>query len=142
MRRLPGQRQHLADAAFKYATWFFAFLVLVLLGAVIISLIEGAALAFQRFGPGFVVTEVWNPARETFGARAPMVGTLITSAIAMLIGIPISFGIAVFLTQLCPVWARRPLGIGIELLAGIPSIIFGIWGLFVLAPYMQAYVQP
>ncbi|MBV8165463.1 MAG: phosphate ABC transporter permease subunit PstC [Alphaproteobacteria bacterium] len=141
-RRLPGQRQHLADAAFKFATWFFAFFVLVLLGAVIISLLEGAAMAFARFGPAFVVTEVWNPPRELFGARAPVLGTLITSAIAMLIGIPISFGIAVFLTQLCPVWARRPLGVAIELLAGIPSIIYGIWGLFVFAPYMQAYVQP
>jgi phosphate transport system permease protein len=107
-----------------------------------VALIDGSLLALERFGPGFVFNEAWNPVRESFGARAPMVGTLITSAIAMLVGIPISFGIAVFLTQLCPVWARRPLGIGIELLAGIPSIIYGIWGLFVFAPYMQSYVQP
>jgi phosphate transport system permease protein len=99
-------------------------------------------MALKRFGPGFIISEDWNPVKETFGARAPVVGTLITSALAMLVGIPISFGIAVFLTQLCPVWARRPLGVGIELLAGIPSIIYGIWGLFVLAPYMQAYVEP
>jgi phosphate transport system permease protein len=141
-RRAPTPRQHLADTAFKLSTWFFATLVLVLLGAVIVALIDGALMALERFGPKFVITEAWNPVRETFGGRAPMVGTLITSAIAMLFGIPISFGIAVFLTQLCPVWARRPLGIGIELLAGIPSIIYGIWGLFVFAPYMQAYVQP
>ena len=141
MHRSMG-RQSLADAAFKASTWCFAVLVLVLLGAVIVTLIDGALLAIERFGPSFVVTETWNPVRETFGGRAPMVGTLITSAIAMLFGIPISFGIAVFLTQLCPVWARRPLGVGIELLAGIPSIIYGIWGLFVLAPYMQSYVQP
>jgi phosphate transport system permease protein len=141
-RKRPGQRQHLADLAFKLSTWFFACLVLVLLGAVIISLLDGALLAIERFGPAFVVTEVWNPVRETFGGRAPIVGTLITSAIAMLIGIPISFGIAVFLTQLCPVWARRPLGTAIELLAGIPSIIYGIWGLFVFAPFMQSHIQP
>src|SRR3954469_8281738 len=108
MRRSPSRRQNFADTAFKFATWFFAFFVLVLLGAVIISLLEGAVPAFVKFGPAFIVTEVWNPARETFGGRAPMVGTLITSAIAMAIGIPISFGIAVFLTQLCPAWARRP----------------------------------
>jgi phosphate transport system permease protein len=141
-RRLPGERQHLADKAFKLATWFFACLVLVLLGAVIVTLIDGSRLALERFGPGFVFSEDWNPVKETFGARAPMVGTLITSAVAMVFGIPISFGIAVFLTQLCPVSARRPLGVGIELLAGIPSIIYGIWGLFVFAPYMQSYVEP
>ena len=142
MRKLPGERQNLADAAFKLATWFFAVFVLILLGAVIVSLVEGSVEAFAKFGPAFVVTEVWNPARQNFGGLAPMVGTLVTSAIAMVFGIPISFGIAVFLTQLCPVWARRPLGVGIELLAGIPSIIYGIWGLFVFAPFMQSYVEP
>jgi phosphate transport system permease protein len=141
-RRSPGQRQHIADVAFKLSTWLFACLVLVLLGAVIIALIDGSLLALQRFGPSFIWTETWNPVRGIFGARAPMIGTLITSAIAMLVGIPISFGIAVFLTQLCPTWARRPLGIAVELLAGIPSIIYGIWGLFVFAPYMQSYVEP
>jgi phosphate transport system permease protein len=142
MRKLPGERQNLADAAFKLATWFFAVFVLILLGAVIVSLIDGALPAFEKFGPAFVVTQVWNPARQNFGGLAPMVGTLVTSAIAMVFGIPISFGIAVFLTQLCPTWARRPLGVGIELLAGIPSIIYGIWGLFVFAPFMQSYVEP
>ncbi len=141
-RQAPRPRQHLADTAFRASTWFFALLVLVLLGAVIVSLIDGSLMALGRFGPKFVITDAWNPVRETFGAWAPTIGTLITSAIAMVFGIPISFGIAVFLTQLCPVWARRPLGIGIELLAGIPSIIYGIWGLFVLAPYMQANVEP
>jgi phosphate transport system permease protein len=135
-------RRALGDTAFQAATWFFAFFVLVLLGAVTLALIDGSLMALERFGPRFIITETWNPVRETFGGRAPMVGTLITSAIAMLFGIPISFGIAVFLTQLCPVWARRPLGVAIELLAGIPSIIYGIWGLFVFAPYMQSYVQP
>ena len=141
-RRLPGQRQNFGDVAFRFATWFFAFLVLVLLGAVIVALIDGSLLALRTFGPSFIWTETWNPVKQIFGARAPMVGTLITSALAMLVGIPISFGIAVFLTQLCPVWARRPLGISIELLAGIPSIIYGIWGLFVFAPFMQTYIEP
>ncbi|MBV8168362.1 MAG: phosphate ABC transporter permease subunit PstC [Alphaproteobacteria bacterium] len=141
-RTFPGQREHLADVAFKTATWLFACFVLILLGAVILSLIDGSLMALEHFGPAFVWTEAWNPVRELFGARSPTVGTLITSAIAMLIGVPISFGVAVFLTQLCPVWARRPLGVAIELLAGIPSIIYGIWGLFVFAPLMQSTVQP
>jgi phosphate transport system permease protein len=137
-----GQRQHLADLAFKLATWLAATLVLLLLSGIIVALIDGALPALRKFGPAFVVTEVWNPVRDNFGALAPVVGTLVTSAIAMLFGIPISFGIAVFLTQLCPVWARRPLGIAIELLAGIPSIIYGIWGLFVFAPFLQEYFEP
>ena len=140
--RRPSGLSDVADTTFKLATWIFAFVVLVLLGAVIVALIGGSLQALARFGPAFMWTDVWNPVRQIFGARAPMIGTLITSAIAMLIGIPISFGIAVFLTQICPVWARRPLGVGIELLAGIPSIIYGIWGFFVLAPFMQSYVEP
>jgi phosphate transport system permease protein len=137
-----GQRQNIADLAFKLATWLAALLVLLLLSGVIIALIEGAWPALRKFGPAFVFTEVWNPVKDNFGGLAPMYGTLVTSAIAMLFGVPISFGIAVFLTQLCPVWARRPLGIAIELLAGIPSIIYGIWGLFVFAPFLQEYLQP
>jgi phosphate transport system permease protein len=91
---------------------------------------------------GFLASDAWNPVKENFGALAPIYGTLVTSAIAMLIGIPLAFGIAVFITELCPVWLRRPLSTIIELLAAIPSIIYGIWGLFVLAPFLQAYVQP
>src|SRR5215470_13477997 len=137
-----GRRQRLQDVAFRYITLFFALLVLVLLGGVIIALIEGAWPALSQFGLGFLVTEVWNPVTEKFGALAPIYGTLLTSIIAMALGVPVSFGIAMFITELCPVWLKRPLGIAIELLAGIPSIIYGIWGLFVLAPFLQRTVQP
>jgi phosphate transport system permease protein len=132
----------IGDPAFRAATTFFAVLVLVILGGVILSLIDGALPAFEKFGWGFLASDAWNPVKENFGALAPIYGTLVTSAIAMLIGIPLAFGIAVFITELCPVWLRRPLSTIIELLAAIPSIIYGIWGLFVLAPFLQAYVQP
>ena len=131
-----------ADPAFRAATAFFAVLVLVILGGVIISLINGALPALSAFGWHFLATDAWNPVTEKFGALAPIYGTLVTSAIAMLIGIPVAFGVAVFITELCPVWLKRPLGTVIELLAAIPSIIYGIWGLFVFAPFMQSYVQP
>ncbi|HEX9461080.1 MAG TPA: phosphate ABC transporter permease subunit PstC [Alphaproteobacteria bacterium] len=134
--------QNLLDAAFKAATLFFAVLVLMLLGGVIVALVDGAWPALRHFGLGFVTTEAWNPVTENFGARAPIYGTVVTSTIAMVIGIPLSFGIAVFITELCPPWLKRPIGIAIELLAGIPSIIYGIWGLFVLAPFLQSTLQP
>jgi phosphate transport system permease protein len=134
--------QKVFDYSFRLLTLFFAGVVLLLLGAVIIALIDGAWPALQHFGFGFITTESWNPVTEKFGARAPIYGTLVTSAIAMVIGIPISFGIALFITELCPGWLKRPIGVAIELLAGIPSIIYGIWGLFVLAPFLQSTVQP
>jgi len=137
-----GRRQRFQDQLFRGATLFFALLVLALLGGVIIALIVGASLALGTYGFGFLVTEVWNPVTEKFGALAPIYGTLVTSALAMLFGVPVSFGIAMFITELCPAWLKRPLGIAIELLAGIPSIIYGIWGLFVLAPFLQRTVQP
>jgi phosphate transport system permease protein len=133
---------HAGDAVFRGLTVFFAALVLVILGGVIISLIHGAWPALQKFGFGFVVNGSWNPVTENFGALAPVYGTLVTSFIAMLIGIPVAFGVALFITELCPKWLKRPLGTMIELLAAIPSIIYGIWGLFVLAPFIQAYVEP
>src|SRR4029077_11766397 len=117
---------------------FFAIVVLVILGGVIVTLAQGAWPALQQFGLGFVWTNVWNPVTERFGALAPVYGTLVTSAIAMLIGIPVAFGVALFITELCPKWLRRPLGTMIELLAAIPSIIYGIWGLFILAPFIQS----
>jgi phosphate transport system permease protein len=135
-------RQRATDTGFRLVTLFFAVLVLAILGGVILSLIIGAMPALQTFGFGFVANEVWNPVTEKFGALAPIYGTLMTSLIAMVIGVPISFGIAIFLTELCPPVLKRPLGIAIELLAGIPSIIYGIWGFFVLAPILQQTVQP
>jgi phosphate transport system permease protein len=133
---------HAGDAVFHGLTVFFAVLVLVILGGVIVSLVYGAWPALQKFGFGFVVNGAWNPVTENFGALAPIYGTLVTSFIAMLIGIPVAFGVALFITELCPKWLKRPLGTMIELLAAIPSIIYGIWGLFVLAPFIQQYVQP
>ena len=118
-------------------------MAVLLLGGVIFSLVvKGSSLRFFEFGIGFLTSEVWNPVTENFGALAPIYGTLVTSFIAMLIGIPVSLFIAVFITELCPVWLKRPIGTAIELLAGIPSIIYGIWGLFVFAPFLQAHVQP
>jgi phosphate transport system permease protein len=116
--------------------------VLVLLSAVIVSLIDGSIPAFRTFGFGFLVSERWNPVTENFGALPAIYGTIVTSFIAMLIAVPVGLMIAFFLTELCPQWLRRPIGIAIELLAGIPSIIYGIWGLFVFAPFLQATLQP
>jgi phosphate transport system permease protein len=135
-------RQHLQDALFRGATRFFAIGVLVLLGGIVVSLVAGAAPAFRAFGLGFLSSDAWNPVKDNFGALPAIYGTLATSFIAMLIGIPLAVGIAVFLTELCPPPLRRPIGTLIELLAAIPSIIYGIWGLFVLAPFLQLTVQP
>jgi phosphate transport system permease protein len=117
------------------------FVVVMLLG-VMVSLIIGAWPALSKFGVAFVWTERWSPVREIFGALTPIYGTIVTSLIAMVIGIPVSFGIAIFLTEICPPILRRPIGIAIELLAGIPSIIYGLWGFFFLAPFLQTTVQP
>ena len=130
------------DIVFRTLTQLFALLVLIVLGGVIVSLISGAWPALERFGFGFLVGEAWNPVTEIFGALAPVYGTLVTSAIAMLVGIPVAFGVALFITELCPNWLKRPLSTMIELLAAIPSIIYGIWGLFVLAPFVQEHIEP
>ena len=135
-------RLRLGDAAFRVITRSAAFFVLLLLSGVIVSLIIGSIPALQAFGFDFVTTQSWNPVTEKFGAMAPIYGTLVTSLIAMLIAVPVGLMIAFFLTELCPLWLRRPIAIAIELLAGIPSIIYGIWGLFVFAPFMQVHVQP
>ena len=130
------------DVFFVVLTRAAALAVLVILGGVIISLIDGSLPALRAFGLNFLVEERWNPVTDKFGALAPIYGTLVTSFIAMLIAVPVGLLIAVFLTELCPMWLRRPIGIAIELLAGIPSIIYGIWGLFVFAPFLQETLQP
>lgn len=135
-------RLRLSDFVFRLVTRTSAIMVLALLGGVIIALIIGAMPAFKAFGFGFLTSQSWNPVTEQFGALAPIYGTLVTSFIAMLIAVPFGLLIALFLTELCPMWLRRPIGIAVELLAGIPSIIYGIWGLFVLAPFLQVHVQP
>ena len=137
-----SRRGVIGDFAFRNLTFFFALFVLLILGGVIVALVEGAVPALRAFGVSFLFTEVWNPVTEKFGALAPIYGTVVTSAIAMLIGIPVAFGIAVFITEICPIWLKRPLATMIELLAAIPSIIYGIWGLFVFAPFVQEYIEP
>ena len=114
----------------------------LVVGGIVLSLVSAPGWQFSTFGSGFLITDDWNPVTEQFGALAPIYGTLVTSSIAMLIGVPVGFGIAIFLTELCPPWLRRPIGIAIELLAGIPSIIYGMWGLFVFAPFLQQQSSP
>ncbi len=133
------QRQ---DALFHQLTRLFALIVLAALAGILLALGREAWPAFKEFGVGFLWSRVWNVPEEQFGALNAIYGTLLTSSIALLIAVPISFGIALFLTETCPAWLRQPLGTAIELLAGIPSIIYGIWGLFVFAPLFAKYAQP
>jgi len=135
-------RQRLMDRSFQAITTSFAWFVLVILAGIIASLFIGGWQALSTFGPAFFVTDAWNPVTERFGALVPIYGTLVSSFIALIIAVPISFGIALFLTEIAPQWLRRPVGTAIELLAAIPSIIYGMWGLFVFAPIMSQYVQP
>ncbi|MBL8525138.1 MAG: phosphate ABC transporter permease subunit PstC [Betaproteobacteria bacterium] len=135
-------RQHMADKLFRFTTLGFALLVLAMLAAIIASLIYGAFPAFREFGFGFLTSTDWNPVTNKYGALNTIFGTVVTSIIALAIAIPVSFGIAIFLTELCPVWLKRPLGTAVELLAAIPSIIYGMWGLFVFAPVFSEYIQP
>ena len=135
-------RLRLGDAAFRYLTRAAAFGVLLLLSGVIVALFIGSLPAIRQFGVGFLFSQQWNPVTDAFGGLAPIYGTVVTSFIAMLIAVPVGLMIAFFLTELCPPWMRRPIGIAIELLAGIPSIIYGIWGLFIFAPFLQQTLQP
>ena len=126
------------DACFKNLTRFFAFFVFSILVAILISLAYHSQLTLSKFGFEFLFVDEWDPVKEEFGALVPIYGTLVSSAIAMIIGIPVSFGIALFLTELSPNWLKRPLGTAIEMLAAIPSIIYGLWGIFVLVPFLRA----
>jgi phosphate transport system permease protein len=141
IRAQTARKAGAGDVRFRIMALAAALAVLAIFAGVIVSLVAGALPAFKAFGFGFITTEAWSPTRERFGALAPIYGTLVTSLIAMLIAVPVGIGIAIFLTDLCPRPLRRPIGIAIELLAGIPSIIYGIWGLFVFAPWFQIHVQ-
>jgi phosphate transport system permease protein len=134
----------LGDVTFYWITRLSAISVLLILGGIIVSLIIGALPAIKAFGFAFLWTQRWAPEADppVLGALGPIYGTLVTSFIAMLIAIPVGLGIAIFLTELCPQWLRRPIGIAIELLAGIPSIIYGMWGFFVLGPFLAYTFQP
>jgi phosphate transport system permease protein len=135
-------RQLVFERIFRTATFTAAVLVLLILGGVGVSLLHGAWPAVSHFKLDFVTREVWNPVTDQFGALGPIYGTVVTSLIAMLLAVPTGFGIALFLTELCPPMLKRPIGVAVELLAAVPSIIFGIWGLFVMAPVLQRHVQP
>ncbi len=135
-------RQQFYDVLFRNTTRGFALLVLILLGAILVTLFIGSLPSIKHFGLKFLYTDVWNPVTEEFGALVPIVGTLVTSFVALLIGIPVSFGIALYLTELSPRWLKRPLGVAVELLAGIPSIIYGMWGLFIFAPWFADHAEP
>jgi phosphate transport system permease protein len=130
------------EQVFRAGTLVAALTVLSLLLGVTITLVYSSWPALSHFGFAFLTTESWNPVTEKFGALAPLYGTIVTAFIALLIAVPVSFGVAIFLTETCPLWLRRPIGTAIELLAAVPSIVYGIWGLFVLAPILQRLIQP
>ncbi|MDB5798033.1 MAG: uncharacterized protein JWP36_1935 [Paucimonas sp.] len=134
--------QRRQDFLFHKVTLFFALSVLLVLAGIIVSLVIGSLPAWREFGPGFVFNVEWDPVNDKYGALIAIVGTLVTSLLALAVAFPISFGIAVFLTEICPPWLRRPMGTAVELLAGVPSIIYGMWGLFVFAPFFAEVVQP
>jgi phosphate transport system permease protein len=140
--RKTMRNQRIQDFFFHKITLLFAASVLLVLVGIIISLIIGAAPAFKEFGAGFVSRVEWDPVGDQYGAMIAIWGTLATSIIALAVAFPISFGIALFLTEICPAWLRRPMGTAVELLAGVPSIIYGMWGLFVFAPLFADHIQP
>ena len=131
-----------ADRVFHFITASAAWFVLILLGAIALSMAWGGRLAFKTFGWRFITSSEWDAVAGHFGALVPIYGTIVTSAIALIIAVPVSIGIALFLTDIAPRWSRGPIAIAIELLAAIPSIIYGMWGLFVFAPFMAAHVEP
>ena len=135
-------RGRAGDLAFRIATAGSAWLVLLLLAGVAVAMAWGGREAFATFGPRFLASTEWNVVDGRFGALVPIYGTIATSAIALVIAVPVSIGIALFLTDIAPRWSRGPIGIAIELLAAIPSIIYGMWGLFVFAPFMAIHVEP
>ena len=142
----PVDRSHRADAfgdwAFRNLVTLAGWFVLAALGLAALSMLWGGREAFIEFGPGFLTSTAWNPVTEEYGALVAIYGTIVSTIIAMIIAVPVSFGIALFLTEVAPAWIRQPLGTAIELLAGIPSIIYGMWGLFVLAPFLSNNVYP
>jgi phosphate transport system permease protein len=142
MSFIDARRTFVGDAVFKALLWAAALIVLVTLGAILVILFAAGRHAFERFGVAFLWTDVWNPVHDQYGALAPVVGTLASSAIALALAWPIGFGIAYFLAEACPPRLRAPLGVAIELLAAIPSIVYGMWGFFVLAPVMSAAIEP
>ncbi|HEY9065582.1 MAG TPA: phosphate ABC transporter permease PstC [Burkholderiaceae bacterium] len=139
----PGQRRASpwADAVFAALAHGAAWLTLALLVGIIVSLIVGAAPAIKEYGLGFLWSADWDPVQNKYGGLVMIYGTLMTSLIALVIAVPVSFGIALFLTELSPRWLKRPLGTAVELLAAVPSIVYGMWGLLVFGPLLATFVQ-
>jgi phosphate transport system permease protein len=140
--RSNRSRGNFGDAVFATLARASGIFVLLLLGSLILSLFIGGLPAFERFGIGFLTSATWDPVKETFGAAVSVYGTVVTSVLALIIAVPLAFGIAFFLTELAPAWMRRPVGTAIELLAAVPSIIYGMWGFFVIVPLMAQYILP
>ncbi len=130
------------DAVFEFACRAAGAFVLLLLGAIIVSLFVGGWQAFETFGTSFLTSTEWDPVQEVFGAGVSVYGTVLTSVIALVIAVPVAFGIAFYLTELAPAWLKRSVGTAIELLAAVPSIIYGMWGFFIIAPLMADPIQP
>jgi len=136
------QRQKNFDPVFRWLATLCGALVVLMVAGIFWELVEGSQLSLHKFGVGFIFSQAWNPVKEDFGAASSIYGTLVSTAIAMFLAVPLSLIIALFLVELAPPWLSRIVGAAIELLAAIPSIIFGMWGLFVFAPFMADYVQP
>jgi phosphate transport system permease protein len=139
---IGGRKTRIGDPIFAGLARASGVLVLVLLGSLILSLFIGGLPAFEHFGASFLVSAAWNPVTQAFGAGVSVYGTLVTSIIAMILAVPLAFGIAFYLTELAPDWMKRPVGTAIELLAAVPSIIYGMWGFFVIVPIMSTYIEP
>ena len=140
--RTAQRGANLGDFVFASLTRVAGVFVLVLLGAIIVTLFIGGLPAFQKFGLGFLTSTDWDPVQEVYGAAVPVFGTVVTAVLALIVSVPLAFGIAFYLTELAPQWLRRPVGTAIELLAAVPSIIYGMWGFFVIVPVMAQYIQP
>jgi phosphate transport system permease protein len=140
--RPTRRRYQPGDAIFAFLARFSGAFVLILLGGLILSLLIGGLPAFRHFGLGFIVSTDWDPVQQVFGAAVSIYGTLVTSVLSLILAVPLAFGIAFYLTELAPTWLRRPVGTAVELLAAVPSIIYGMWGFFVIVPLMSEYVQP
>jgi phosphate transport system permease protein len=141
----PGSTRRnyqVGDAVFAFLARFAGAFVLILLGSLILSLLIGGLPAFRQFGFGFIGSTDWDPVQQVFGAAVSIYGTLVTSVVSLILAVPLAFGIAFYLTELAPTWLRRPVGTAVELLAAVPSIIYGMWGFFVIVPLMSEYVQP
>ena len=135
------RRSPWADQIFGWAAKGAAWLTLLLLVGILLSLVAGAWPAISKYGLGFLTSTTWDPVKNEYGGLVMIYGTLASSLIALMIAVPVSFGIALFLTELSPAWLKRPLGTAIELLAAVPSIVYGMWGLLVFGPILATYVQ-